>query len=63
MERIRKLVESPGFEKAIIGAILVNAVVVGMETSPTIMARFEPVLHFVNTTILAIFVIEISLRI
>lgn len=63
IERTRRLVTSREWEFFIIGIIIVNAIVLGMMTSDTLMAAAGPVLEFLDTAILAIFVVEIVVRI
>ncbi len=46
----------------ITGVILFNAVILGMETSVTIMDRIGPVLVILDTICVAIFVVEISAK-
>jgi voltage-gated sodium channel len=50
-------------EQAIIALIIVNAVVLGLETSPTVMASYGDLLHAIDQAILAVFVVEIGARI
>lgn len=50
-------------ERFLIGLILINAVILGLETIPSVMQRFGVILETVDTAILAVFVIEIVLRI
>ena len=47
---------------AIIGVILFNAVLLGMETSPTIMGHWGTVILALDKVCLAIFVVEIALK-
>ena len=61
-DRLKSLIGSPLWERAIIAIILVNAIILGLETEPGIMARFGDLLHALDRIILAIFVIEILLR-
>src|SRR5262245_23208049 len=58
-QRVLDLVNSRPFTQTIIGLILVNAVILGIETFPDIMARHGPVLEAVDHVILAIFVVEL----
>lgn len=60
--RAQRLTNSQGFEAFIFGVILLTAVVVGLETSPAIMAEWGPLLKGLDRVILGIFVIEILLR-
>ncbi|WP_205471757.1 ion transporter [Nocardioides sp. SYSU D00038] len=60
--RVRVLVESTWFQGSIIAVILVNAVVLGLEVSPRWMARWGDATSVVGWVTVAIFVVEISLR-
>ena len=42
--------------------ILLNAVTLGFETSAAAMARFGPILTFIDRVVIAVFVIEILAR-
>ena len=55
-------IEGPGPRRVIIALILVNAVILGLETSPSLMVRFGPWLTGANQAILAVFVLEILLK-
>jgi len=61
-ERLRRGVESPLFERAIIVLIALNAVTLGLETSDRAMATAGPLLFALDRTILGVFVIELALR-
>jgi voltage-gated sodium channel len=60
--RLEALVTSVPFERFIIAVILINAVTLGLETVPWVMDRFGPVLLALDNLALAIFVVEISLK-
>lgn len=62
-DRVLKLVESPRFQGFIVGVILVNAVILGIETYQDLPQTLVTVLDVVNTIAVTIFVIEIVLRI
>ncbi|PRX97217.1 ion transporter [Allonocardiopsis opalescens] len=62
-ERVRAVTDGPRFQQAVITLILLNAVILGLETSPEIMARHGGVLHAFDMLLLTVFVIEIALRI
>ena len=49
-------------QHVLIGLILINAIILGMETSPSLMAAWGPWLMVADKTILTIFVLEITLR-
>lgn len=55
-------VESPRVQGAIIALIVANAVTLGLETFPPLARRFGDVLHTVDQALLAIFVIELLLK-
>ncbi|SFZ82155.1 voltage-gated sodium channel [Devosia enhydra] len=61
-DRLKSLIDSPAWERAIIAIILLNALILGLETDPGIMARFGWVLQGLDRIILAIFVVEILVR-
>ena len=61
-DRLRRLVAKPAFEATIIALIVVNAIILAMETSSEIMATWGPLLIAADTVILGIFVVEIVLR-
>ncbi len=57
-----KIVSSKITEKVIITLLLINAVTLGMETSPAIMNYAGTYIHTLDQAILAIFVMEITAR-
>lgn len=61
-QRLACWIEQPGLQHLLIALILINAVVLGLETSPSIMAVWGPWLVAADRAILAIFVVEIILR-
>ena len=60
--RLRDFIEHPRVQRAIIVLILVNAVLLGLETWPAAMAAAGAAILFVDTLILGLFVIEIAIR-
>ena len=62
-EQLVRWVENPVLNRFIITLILINAVTLGLETSPTIMASHGELITALDRMILSIFVLEISLRI
>jgi voltage-gated sodium channel len=61
-EKIRHLVEGTRFQNFIVVLIVVNAIILGMETSDYLMQEFGVFLKAVDALILKVFVIEILLR-
>ncbi|MGM0584468.1 MAG: ion transporter [Pseudomonadota bacterium] len=61
-DRLRRLVDSPRFERVIIALIALNAVTLGLETSERAMAAAGPALVALDRAILAVFVAELALR-
>ena len=59
---LARRIESPRAQAALIALILVNAAILGLETSPAIMAQWGTVLVAADRAILAVFVVEIGLR-
>ncbi len=63
MDRLKQLITSPRTERIILILILINAVTLGLETSPSVMERYGTVLLFLDKAILAVFVVEVVARI
>ncbi len=61
-QRIGDWVESSPVQKLIIAIILGNAVVLGLETSERVMAAYGPWLSALDSIMLAVFVVEIGLK-
>ncbi|WP_144392235.1 ion transporter [Pleionea sediminis] len=61
-EKIRSFVERNGFQNFIIAAIVINAIILGLETSSVVMAKIGGLLLTLDSIILGIFVVEIVLR-
>jgi voltage-gated sodium channel len=60
--RLGTWVESPRVQHVLIALIIANAVILGMETSPRLMASWGKLLVAVDHAMLAIFVVEIAIR-
>lgn len=60
--RVAARLESAPVQRALIGLILANAVILGLETSPALMADWGGLLHVADRAILAVFVVELALR-
>jgi voltage-gated sodium channel len=56
------MVEHRLFQPTVIAVIVINAVTLGLETSPRIVNSFGGLLHFVDRLALAFFVADIALR-
>ena len=61
-QRLKALTESAWFDRTITFIILVNAISLGLETSPALMGRFGALLRAVDTAALAVFVLELLAR-
>lgn len=61
-ERAKRLCESWSFQRTIMVLIAVNAIALGLETSPTISERFGSLLGFLDSAVLVVFVLELALR-
>jgi voltage-gated sodium channel len=61
-ERLGQWVEGRGVSRFIIALIIVNAIILGLETSPSVMNRVGDVLLAANAAILGVFIVEISLK-
>jgi voltage-gated sodium channel len=61
-EQTIELIESNAFQRTIVALIVLNAISIGLETSQTVMTHVGGLLHVFDRTVLAIFVIELILR-
>lgn len=61
-QRLKTWLEMPLVQRSLIALILANAVILGVETSSTVMAAWGSWLTAADTAILAVFVVEIALR-
>jgi voltage-gated sodium channel len=59
---LKAIVMHPNTERAIMVLIVINAIILGLETSPTVMKSYGTLLEWLDHVILAIFVIEILAR-
>jgi len=59
---LKQFVESKSIQNFILGLIVLNSITIGMETSAGIMLHFEWILLLIDKIILAVFVLEISLK-
>ncbi|MEM6475815.1 MAG: ion transporter [Pseudomonadota bacterium] len=60
--RVRAWLESTFFERFIITIIVINAIGLGLETSPEVMTRIGPFIEQLDQIAIAIFVVEIALK-
>ena len=61
--RLASLVESHGFQYGILGVIVLAAVLVGIETLPSVVAQYGALLHGLDELVLWIFAVEAALKI
>jgi voltage-gated sodium channel len=59
---LREFVESRAFNAFVTAVIVVNALTLGLETSPAVVAAIGPLLHFVDAAALWIFTGELLLK-
>ncbi len=57
-----KIENSAFFQRFILGVIIFSAVVVGLETSRSVMAQYSAVLHLLDNVIISIFVVEVLMK-
>ncbi len=62
-EFCRRIVEAPWFSRFIIGVIVFAGILVGIETSPSLVTRHGVLIDLLNNAVLFIFVVEIILKI
>lgn len=60
--RATGLVEAPMFQRVIMALIVVNAITLGLETFPAVMAQAGDLLHAIDKALLGVFVTELLLK-
>jgi voltage-gated sodium channel len=61
-EKIKQFIESASVQNFIIGLIILNSITIGFETSDKVMSSIGNTLLLIDKIILAIFVLEITLK-
>jgi voltage-gated sodium channel len=61
-QRLSHWVESSPVQNIIVGLIILNAIVLGLETSASLMERHGTILKALDQAILAVFVVEIAIK-
>ncbi|WP_242659433.1 ion transporter [Thermostaphylospora chromogena] len=59
---MRALLERRYVERIVIAVIVLNAITIGLETSPALVDRFGVLLHLIDRVALTIFVAELAIR-
>ena len=62
-ERLRVFIEDVRFDTAITALIVANAITLGLETSPAVVARVGGLLQVIDRTVLGVFVVELLARV
>ncbi|MCQ2536413.1 MAG: ion transporter [Lachnospiraceae bacterium] len=62
MKKVKALVENSIFENIILGVIVFNSILMGLQTSESVVAAIGPVLTALDWVCLAIFIVEIILK-
>ncbi len=61
-QRLSTVIEAPAFGRFITGVIIFNAILLGMETSPSLMERAGPLIVTLDSLCLTVFVAEIAMK-
>lgn len=61
-KKAARWIESPTVQSGIIAVIVINAVILGLETSSSVMARWGTPLVILDKLCLAVFVVELSIK-
>jgi voltage-gated sodium channel len=62
MSAVQRFIESRTFQTTIMVAIILNAITLGLETAPELMGTYLPLLYRIDLAFLALFTIEILLK-
>lgn len=63
MKKLRNLVESSIFQNIVLGVIIFNAILMGIQTSKTMVANYGNILNILDYICLGVFIIELLLKI
>jgi voltage-gated sodium channel len=58
----RRIADSRVFQNVVLGVIVLTAVIIGIETSETLMERYGPLFHWIDVVVQVVFIIEITVR-
>lgn len=61
--RLQQVIEQPAVQRGILLLIVINAAILGMQTSPALVASWGELLRVLDMLILGVFVVEIAARI
>ncbi len=61
-QKLQTFIERQGVRNLILGVILFNAAILGLETAPGIMADYGTIIHWLDRACLLIFVLEILVK-
>jgi|TARA_R110001632_G_scaffold42165_1_gene106481 voltage-gated sodium channel len=61
-QRLKVFIENITIQRFLLALILINAIILGLETSPEVMTAVGPFLMALDKAILAVFVIELTIR-
>jgi voltage-gated sodium channel len=61
-DRLSRVLESAPVQRVILALIVLNAILLGLQTSKAVMAAFGPLIDMADRAIVLIFVIELALR-
>ena len=59
--KIQSLIKTEKFNYFIVGIIILNSIILGLQTSPYVMDKIGPTLNLLDDIILGIFIVELSL--
>ena len=60
--RLKRFIENSKVQFFVLGLILINSVTLGIETVPSVMADYGPVISILDKAILTVFVVELIIR-
>jgi voltage-gated sodium channel len=61
-QRLVETIEAPFVRYSILAVIVINAITLGLATSPTVMGQVGDILLFVDNFVLGIFIVELSIK-
>lgn len=62
-QRARELTEHPRFHSLVVALIIFAGIIVGLQTSPAVVAEHGRLLHVIDWVVLVLFMVELAIRI
>ncbi len=63
MRFLKRFIESSSFQRGVVTLIVINSILIGLETFPIVMDNFGEIIDYIDFSILILFAVEIGLKV